>query len=43
MMQTETYDLLIVDDIAENIKVLANILGHSNYNVRKALSGKVAL
>ncbi|MBD2394287.1 diguanylate cyclase [Cyanobacterium aponinum FACHB-4101] len=43
MFEKETYDLLIVDDIAENIKVLANILTHSNYNVRKALSGKVAL
>ncbi|MBE9221167.1 diguanylate cyclase [Cyanobacterium stanieri LEGE 03274] len=43
MSENSQYSLLIVDDIAENIKVLANILSSSNYNVRKALSGKVAL
>lgn len=36
-------DILIVDDIAENIKVLANILEDKNYKVRKALNGKIAL
>ncbi|MGY6528543.1 MAG: diguanylate cyclase domain-containing protein [Cyanobacterium sp.] len=43
MSENNQYSILIVDDIAENIKVLANILSSSNYNVRKALSGKVAL
>ena len=36
-------NILIVDDIAENIKVLASILEAQNYNVKKALNGKIAL
>ena len=41
--QPITNNILIVDDIAENIKVLANILESQDYYVKKALNGKVAL
>ncbi len=36
-------DILIVDDVPENIKVLSSILNTKGYKVRKALNGKVAL
>lgn len=38
-----TYDILIVDDISENIKVAMNILKENNYNFSFALNGKQAL
>ena len=44
MFQEEnTNNILIIDDVAENIKVLARILEDQNYSVKKALNGKVAL
>lgn len=36
-------DLLIIDDIPDNIRLLSNILTVHGYQVRKALSGKMAL
>jgi putative two-component system response regulator len=37
------YDILIVDDISENIKVAMNILKEDNYNFSFALDGQKAL
>jgi PleD family two-component response regulator len=37
------FDILIVDDIADNIRFLSNFLTDKGYNVRKALSGRTAL
>jgi len=37
------YDILIVDDISDNIKVAMNILKENNYNFSFALNGKQAL
>ncbi|MBT6615803.1 MAG: response regulator, partial [Deltaproteobacteria bacterium] len=36
-------DILIVDDIAENLEVLAKILTHEGYKVRPTSSGEFAL
>lgn len=36
-------DILIVDDIPDNIRLLASILVERGYNVRKALNGQMAL
>ncbi|MGP1385248.1 MAG: putative bifunctional diguanylate cyclase/phosphodiesterase [Thainema sp.] len=36
-------DILIVDDTLENIVLLAQILGGQGYNVRKAISGMMAI
>lgn len=38
-----SYNLLIVDDVSENIKVAMNILRENNYNFSFATSGKQAL
>lgn len=38
-----TYNILIVDDISENIKVAMNILKENNYNFSFALNGEEAL
>ncbi|MEJ2414524.1 MAG: response regulator [Sulfurimonas sp.] len=38
-----TYNILIVDDISDNIKVAMNLLKENNYNFSFALSGKEAL
>ena len=38
-----SYNVLIVDDISDNIKVAMNILKESNYNFSFALNGKQAL
>ncbi|NOR86765.1 MAG: response regulator [Bacteroidales bacterium] len=37
------YKILIVDDNAKNIQVLANLLAENNYNIEYALSGSGAL
>ncbi len=36
-------DILIVDDVPDNIRLLSNILTNQGYQVRKALNGKMAL
>lgn len=36
-------DILIVDDLPDNIRLLASILVERGYNVRKALNGQMAL
>lgn len=38
-----TYDILIVDDVGDNIKVAINILKENNYNFSYAMNGKQAL
>ena len=38
-----TYDILIVDDVSDNIKVAMNILRENNYNFSFAVNGKQAL
>ncbi|NOX15110.1 MAG: response regulator [Epsilonproteobacteria bacterium] len=38
-----TYDILVVDDIGDNIKVAMNILHRANYNFSFALNGQEAL
>ena len=38
-----SYNILIVDDVSDNIKVAMNILKESNYNFSFALNGKQAL
>ena len=38
-----SYNILIVDDVSENIKVAISILKNENYNFSYALSGKEAL
>lgn len=37
------YDVLIVDDVSDNIKIIMNILKEENYNLSFAKSGKKAL
>ena len=37
------YNVLIVDDVSDNIKVAMNILKENNYNFSFALNGKQAL
>ncbi|MBW4682693.1 MAG: diguanylate cyclase [Microcoleus vaginatus WJT46-NPBG5] len=43
--QTSTFfeDILIVDDSADNLRVLSTILAEQGYKVRKVISGKLAL
>jgi two-component system sensor histidine kinase/response regulator len=36
-------DILIVDDVAENLELLFNMLTRNNYEVRRVLSGKIAI
>ena len=36
-------DILVVDDIRENVRLLVDALGNEGYRVRPALSGKAAL
>jgi DNA-binding response OmpR family regulator len=36
-------DILIVDDLADNLRVLSQILVEKNYQVRKAINGKTAI
>jgi two-component system, sensor histidine kinase and response regulator len=47
IFQTEDQDkkplILIVDDIAKNIQVVANILGKDDYDISVALNGRQAL
>ena len=38
-----TYEILIVDDVSDNIKVAMNILRENNYNFSFAINGKEAL
>ena len=40
---SQTSEILIVDDVPDNIRLLSTILTHQGYTVRKALSGKMAL
>lgn len=39
----EKEDILIVDDTAENLRLLSSFLVNEGYNVRKALTGQMAL
>jgi diguanylate cyclase (GGDEF)-like protein len=39
----EKVDILIVDDTAENIRLLSTMLSKKGYNVRKAINGQMAL
>lgn len=41
--QPEPIDILIVDDVAENIRLLSSILQQNGYQTRKATSGTMAL
>lgn len=47
MIQPEQFDfrhnILVVDDNLSNLKLLSNLLSQEGYNVRKALSGEMAL
>jgi signal transduction histidine kinase len=43
MATSEPVDILIVDDTTENIQFLSSLLSEQGYNVRKAISGKMAL
>ncbi|WP_204103887.1 MULTISPECIES: diguanylate cyclase [Spirulina sp. CCY15215] len=36
-------DILIVDDLPENLRVLSQMLSENGYKVRKAINGKIAL
>lgn len=36
-------DILIVDDTPENLRLLSRMLTKQGYNVRKAISGQMAL
>ncbi len=40
---TKTEDILIVDDTPDNLHLLSRMLTRQGYNVRKALSGPMAL
>ncbi len=42
-MLTQNGDILIVDDIADNIRLLSSVLKQRGYNVRMALNGQMAL
>lgn len=37
------FDILIVDDYADNLRILSAILAEQGYHVRKAINGKLAL
>ncbi len=43
MSTSDPADILVVDDTTENIQFLSSLLSEKGYNVRKALSGKMAL
>ena len=42
-MSIGTADILIVDDTANNLRLLSDMLGQQGYSVRKAISGQMAL
>lgn len=42
-MKTDTYKVLIVDDVDENLQVIGNIIGEKNIIISLAKSGKQAL
>ncbi|MGI0481952.1 response regulator [Geminocystis sp. CENA526] len=43
MTNNHKKDILIVDDLADNLRVLSQILVEKNYQVRKAINGKTAI
>ncbi|WP_016949127.1 response regulator [Anabaena sp. PCC 7108] len=43
LIQTTQINILIVDDVLENIRLLSSILEHNGHQTRKAISGKMAL
>lgn len=43
VQSTDKFNLLIVDDLPENIKVLGNSLQHENYRISFATSGQQAI
>lgn len=43
LVESQNFDILIVDDTPENIRFLSTMLADQGYQVRKALSGKMAL
>jgi diguanylate cyclase (GGDEF)-like protein len=42
-IENQKEDILIVDDTAENLRLLSSFLVNEGYNVRKALTGQMAL
>ncbi|MFB2893101.1 EAL domain-containing protein [Aerosakkonemataceae cyanobacterium BLCC-F50] len=42
-VENQKEDILIVDDTAENLRLLSSFLVNEGYNVRKALTGQMAL
>ncbi|MBM0740974.1 EAL domain-containing protein [Phormidium sp. CLA17] len=40
---TESVDILVVDDTAENVRLLSTMLTREGYQVRKAINGQLAL
>lgn len=43
LVESQNFDILIVDDTPENIRFLSTMLADQGYQVRKALTGKMAL
>lgn len=43
LIKSQNFDILIVDDTPENIRFLSTLLIEQGYQVRKALTGKMAL
>jgi len=43
IVQTPRADILVVDDVPENVRFLSEMLTRNGFNVRKAISGKMAL
>ncbi|MEX0269345.1 response regulator [Leptolyngbyaceae cyanobacterium UHCC 1019] len=43
LIESQSFDILIVDDTPENIRFLSTLLIEQGYQVRKALTGKMAL
>ncbi len=43
IIASRSTDILVVDDKPDNIRLLSNMLLSQGYNVRKALTGQMAL
>ncbi|QYO67777.1 response regulator [Leptolyngbya sp. 7M] len=41
--ENQKFDILIVDDVRDNIRLLSDLLVRQGYNVRKATTGRMAL
>jgi PleD family two-component response regulator len=42
-LESEKKDILLIDDMADNLRVLSSLLTREGYNVRKALNWQMAL